>query len=48
MEEGSLTLKHDQKQSNSSRFDGKAAVETGAASGIGLATGDFSISTDEQ
>jgi NAD(P)-dependent dehydrogenase (short-subunit alcohol dehydrogenase family) len=37
MEKGSLTLKNNQRQSNAFRLDGKIAVVTGAASGIGRA-----------
>src|SRR5690349_13432575 len=37
MKEGSVALKESQKQSNGFRLDGKVAVVTGAASGIGRA-----------
>jgi len=37
VEEGSLALRESQRQSNGFRLDGKAAVVTGAASGIGRA-----------
>jgi 2-keto-3-deoxy-L-fuconate dehydrogenase len=37
VEKGSLALRHDQKQANGFRLDGKVAVVTGAASGIGRA-----------